>query len=130
MLCQLMHQEAPEYQLLQRYLNLDRPCTFYLWDSTKRILSSYDIIVSTGPYIKKNSVHLVFHLVLLFASISHFPVYTSPNVLFSMYDMFTSFSFIIQTLGICCDAVQCNFSVAHPSYETWVINLPLCVIVL
>ena len=79
---------------------------------------------------KKMSADLVFHLVLLFAPISHFPVYTSPNVLFSMYDMFTSFSFIVQTLRICCDAGECIFSVVHPSYETGVITLSLCVIVL
>ena len=39
---------------LQLYLYLDRPCTFYLWDSTKRILFLYDTTVSTDPYIKKN----------------------------------------------------------------------------
>ena len=133
MLCQLMHwhQQAPEYHIscLQLYLYLDRPCTFYL--CTKRISFLYDTIVSTGPYIyKKMSAHLVFHLVLLFAPISFFPVYTSPNVLFSMYDMFTSFSFIVQTLRICCDAGECIFSVVHPSYETGVITLSLCVIVL
>ena len=54
------------------------------------------------------------------------PVYTSSNVLFSMYDMFTSFSFFVQSLRIFCDVGQCIFSVAHPSYETGVIILPLC----
>ena len=132
MLCQLMHchQQAPEYQLF---------ATLSLPGSTMHILSvgfhETNIIfiwhhsINRSIY-KKMSVDLVFHPVLLFAPISHFPVYTSPNVLFSMYDMFTSFSFIVQTLRICCDTGECIFSVVHPSYENGVITLSLCVIVL
>ena len=41
-----------------------------------------------------------------------------------MYDMFTRFSFNVQTLRICCAAWQCIFSAAYPSYETGVITLP------
>ena len=83
------HQQAPEYQLF---------ATLSLPGSTMHILSvgfhETNIIfiwhhsINRSIY-KKMSVDLVFHLVLLFAPISHFPVYTSPNVLFSMYDMFT-----------------------------------------
>ena len=41
-----------------------------------------------------------------------------------MYDMFVCYWFIVQTLCICCDAWQCIFSIAYPSYETRVITLP------
>ena len=41
-----------------------------------------------------------------------------------MYDMFTRFSYNVQTLRICCAAWQCIFSAAYPSYETGVITLP------
>ena len=81
MLCQLMHwrQQAPEYQLMQFYLYLDRPCTFCLWDSTKRISFLYDTTVSTVPY-QNLSLHLV--------SISFCYSHQSPTSQFILHQMF------------------------------------------
>ena len=71
-----------------------------LWDSTKRIL--FYMTPQHQPVPIKIVGTSRFHLALLFAPISHFPVYTSPNVLFSMYDILP-----VQVLRICCDAGQC-----------------------
>ena len=118
-LCQLMHwrQQAPEYQLMQLNRYLDRPCRFFLWDCTKRILL-YNI-PQYQPLPIKICRHILFPCRFVIRANFPFPSYTSPNVLFSMYDMSTGFSFIVQTPGICCDAGQCIFSVAHPQYRCY-----------
>ena len=97
---------------------LDRPCTFYLCDSMKRI--SFYMTPQYQPVPIKICLCTLFSS--RFVIRTKLPVYTSSNVLFSMYDMFTSFSFFVQSLRIFCDAGQCIFSVAHPSYETGVIS--------
>ena len=53
------------------------------------------------------------HLVLLFAPLPSL-YFTKCFIFFVWY--FHKLLYIVQTLRICCDAEQCIFSVAHPSY--------------
>ena len=120
MLGQRVHwyQQVPDYQLMQRELDPEK----------NMYILSVGLHETTNIFIWRQSINrsllkcvarFCFHLVLSFAPISlplpslHFAKF----VLFSLYDMFVWFWFIVQTLRICCDAWQCIFLITYPSWD-------------
>ena len=120
------YQQVPHYQRMQRELDPDKPCTFFLPVGLHETNNIFIWRQSINRSLSKCVIRLCFHLVLSFAPIS----LTLPNLHFTKMFCFPCmiclcvFWFIVQTLRICCDAWQCIFSSAYSSYEVRVITLP------